>query len=347
MEEAPEAELDSVSQAGGFDWGADCSAGDGEFAQYVPYYATETVGPIPPRKRNVRIALTSPEDVDIQLIDTLTGTQIIAWPGGLLNGATFACATYQGVQYCYSGYNGSGGELGNEFIEIRGDTNRQLTMRVFGYAAGSAAVEYSWEAAPTCNEAGAGSFSQYVPHLNTATVGEIPAGKVNVRIDLRSTRDVDVQLFDGSTPIVRWPDGLLNGPTAGTVSYAGMTVAYSGYNGDGTGRGNEYIEVRGRVTRKLTMRAFGYAAGNATVNYQWGVGAGAACGSLGLPACGTGLVCKNGDDGDIAIDVPGTCHTESWCESEASAPDDCAGLIHIAVPGYWGCDTFQCVYRTL
>ena len=68
----------------------------------------------------------------------------IAWPSGLVNGASEECTTYEGVEYCYSGYNGDGVNLGNEWIRVNGTTNRELTMRAYGYASGNALVEYSW-----------------------------------------------------------------------------------------------------------------------------------------------------------------------------------------------------------
>ena len=56
-----------------------------------------------------------------------------------------------------------------------------------------------------------------------------------------------------------------------TAPYKEMTITYSGYNGDGTNYGNEFITVKGTVSTPLTMKAFGYAAGQATVEYAWGV----------------------------------------------------------------------------
>ncbi len=344
--EAGEPAVGSTAQAA-FDWGGDCSTGQGSFAQFIPQSVTTTIGDIPKRKRNVRIELQSDRDVDVQLIDKASGTEIIAWPSGLLNGPTEECTTFDQVEYCYSGYNGDGVNLGHEWIEVRGNTNRELAMKAYGYQSGDASVEYTWHAVDTCNEQGDGSFGQFIPHFEVANIGDIPANKVNVRIDLRSANDLDIQLFDGDVAIVKWPDGMLNGPSNDSVSYAGMNIVWSGYNGDGTGLGNEYIEIQGRVTRRLTMKAFGYAAGTAQVNYEWGLGTGVACGTFTTPPCGPGLMCKNGDTGKIEVDIPGACHTNDWCASDESAPDDCAHLIHIAVPGYWACtEEFTCKYET-
>ena len=90
---------------------------------------------------------------------------------------------------------------------------------------------------------------------------------------LSCENDVDIQLYDGETAIVMWPDGLLSGAGEDSVEYEGMTVHYSGYNGDGTGLGMEYIIVEGTVSVDLTMKAYGYAAGDAQVDYFWGLSA--------------------------------------------------------------------------
>ena len=138
----------------GFDWGGDCDSGSGSFSQSIGYAQTVEVGVVPAGKRDVFIRLTSEEDVDIQLIDEATGERIIHWPYALLNGSSEECDYYRGVRYCYSGYNGERGELGHEWIRVDGDTNRALIMKAFGYRAGNALVEYSWEAVPTCREKG-------------------------------------------------------------------------------------------------------------------------------------------------------------------------------------------------
>jgi hypothetical protein len=238
------------------------------------------VGEIPPSKNNVEISLDSVEDVDIQLIDKETGHEIIAWPNGDLNGASEECTTYEGVQYCYSGYNGdcstssngtNGCSYGKEWIRVTGATNRQLVMKAFGYAAGEASVDYSWDALPDCVDAGSGTFAQNILRNAIIDVGMIPEGKQNIKIELTSPEDVDIQLYDGDDALIKWPDGRINGPGVQNLTHNGMTITWSGYNGDGTNLGNEYIHIQGEVTADLTMKAFGYAEGNAQVDYAWGV----------------------------------------------------------------------------
>ncbi|MBW1877462.1 MAG: hypothetical protein JRJ84_03780, partial [Deltaproteobacteria bacterium] len=242
-----------------FDWGQDCEDGSGFFTQYVPYWSTDVVGQIPDDKRDVFILLDADDDVDVQLIDVSTGTEIIAWPSGILNGASPECQWWQGTQYCYSGYNGdqTSSGLGKEWILIQGNTSRVTEMRVFGYASGNALVDYDFSALPTCNEIGSGDFLQYIPYYDTVTVGDIPAGKTNIEIDLtaNSGRDVDIQIWDGATPVVMWPSGLLNGAGEESLDYRGTTITYSGYNGIDGNWGHERITVTGDLRADLTMKA--------------------------------------------------------------------------------------------
>jgi len=335
-----------------FDWGGSCESGDGSFAQSIPYRDTIDVGDIPVGKRGVVINLESAVDVDVQLYDKATGTAIIAWPNGLLNGPSEATTVYQGVSYRYSGYNGVDGELGHEFIEILGDTNRELVMRAYGYAAGQASVTYQWQAVPTCNEKGSGTFGQYVPYRNYVDVGAIPAGKANIAIELeeQSGRDVDVQLIDAENghEIIAWPNGDLNGASEETLTYRDMTITYSGYNGIGGNWGHERIEITGTTTVELTMKAYGYAAGNATVTYEWGIGAGLACGGTTnppLPPCADGLTCKLPS---LSLSMPGECHTDSWCLNDEMAFHHCGATLETPrTPGVWTCFEFQCQWREL
>ena len=55
-----------MPHADGFDWGDDCSDGNGSFSQYIAE-AIIRVGEIPAGKRNVYVELRSPADVDVQL----------------------------------------------------------------------------------------------------------------------------------------------------------------------------------------------------------------------------------------------------------------------------------------
>ena len=266
---------DSGGSTGGFNWGSACEGGSGQFSQPISYRDTVVVGDIPANKASVFIKLTSTEDVDVQLIDKATGHEIIAWPNGDLNGHSEACTSYEGVRYCYSGYNGTNGSLGNEWIRIEGTTNRLLTMRAYGYKAGDAIVDYSWSAPTGCVDAGEGSFQQEIVKDDIVEVGVIPAGKSNIKIQLTAAMDIDIQLYDGSTKLVAWAadgnHGMLSGAARQVLDYQGIKIVWSGYNGTDGQKGNEYIHIIGTVPSDFTMKVFGYEAGDATVDYAWGV----------------------------------------------------------------------------
>ncbi|HIA01280.1 MAG TPA: hypothetical protein EYN66_05135, partial [Myxococcales bacterium] len=226
-------EDEPTATPGGFDWGIACEGGDGSFNKYVEKKAKVEVGVLAKDRHGIYISLTSANDVDVQLIDKATGHEIIAWPSGDLNGAGEECTTYKGVEYCYSGYNGDGTNLGHEWIKVNGATNRELVMKAYGFKSGDALVEYEWNAPPAghCVDSGSGSFSQAITKNATVDVGVIPKGKKNVKVTLTSEADVDIQIYDGSQALVMWPSGILNGAGKASFIYEGMKITYSGYNG--------------------------------------------------------------------------------------------------------------------
>lgn len=240
-----------------------------------------TVGEIPRNIDGLYIQLRSDKDVDVQLYDGEDGTPIVKWAyysneAGILNDADKQSTNYRGMIIEWSGYNGDGTGTGNEYINITGQTTRQLLMKAYGYQAGFATVDYSWSGGQSSDcqipETGGDSFQQQILESAVVKVGDIPPGVNNLYIQLISDKDVDIQLYDqdNGTKIVVWPDGILNGPSMESTNYQGMSIEWSGYDGDGTGKGHEYIKITGETTRNLTMKAYGYRAGYATVDYSWG-----------------------------------------------------------------------------
>lgn len=72
--------------------------------------------------------------------------------------------------------------------------------------------------------------------------------------------------------------------------------------------------------------------------------AGDMCGGFGGFVCQPDHKCRFGES-QFSFPFPdaaGTCVSESYCDAAA----DCAGLIHIAVPGSWSCDANQCAWQT-
>ena len=124
--------------------------GSGNFTQVVLQNETTQVGTVPPDVQDVEITLQSATDIDVQLFGA-DGTPIIAWPSGLLPGAGFSQVTYNGMLIEWSGYSGVDGDAGHEFVRIVGGTTESLIMKVYGYAAGTAEVSYSWGTTPAKN----------------------------------------------------------------------------------------------------------------------------------------------------------------------------------------------------
>ncbi len=140
------------------------------------------------------------------------------------------------------------------------------------------------------NTGGSNSFQQNIIKDGVVEIGEIPKGVRNVEIKLTSNSDLDIQLFDKSdnTAIVQWPDGLLKGAYQETTTYNDLTYEWSGFGGDcpvynvdytptDCSYGNEFIKITGTSNRNLVMKAFGYQAGEAKVEYRWDGGQAEGC----------------------------------------------------------------------
>ncbi len=274
----------------GFDFGGNnegCEGGSGNFQQQIDDYNKDyekaiTVGTIPKGLKDIYISLKSDKDVDIRLYD-VNGKKIVHWPYGILNDKDKDSTTYNGVTVEYSGYNGDGTGLGHEYIKITGSTQNDFIMKAFGYKAGYAKVDYSWKGKENCSDnttpsvSGSGDFEQKIISKGIVTVGDIPPKVNNLYITLKANNDLDIQLYDkdNGTAIVKWSNipkdsGILFGDKKQSTDYKGMKIEWSGYNGDGTGKGHEYIKITGETTCNLTMKAYGYEAGYAKVHYEWG-----------------------------------------------------------------------------
>jgi hypothetical protein len=244
-------------------------SGSGNFQQQIEKNKVVEVGEIPAGLKNVVITLRSDEDVDIQLIDKTSGDEIISWPDGFLQDATRQTIRYRGLDIVWSGFDGDGTGLGHEYITISGWSNRDFIMRAFGYVAGYAEVDYSWE-----GNTGSGSFEQQIDLAAVVDVGEIPAGLENISVTLTSPEDVDIQLFDQTNDykVIGYPDGRFNEHDEEHWTYEGNDIEYSGYEGDQTitGWGHEWIRITNISNRAFFMKAYGWKAGYAVVDYSWG-----------------------------------------------------------------------------
>ena len=254
-----------------------CS-GEGSFSQHIQAYRGDydksiVVDTLPAGIEGLYIEVLSEKDIDIRLFGP-NNEKIIHWPSGQIHSATQETIAYQQSRLTYSGYNGTSGHRGNEFIQIEGTTPTPLRMEVFGYEEGDAIINYTWAGKKSCTPEvkGKGSFKQDIRKNQTSFVGTIPAQLENVEINLTSSEDIDIQFYaaDG-TAIVSWkPKGLLSGESAQSIDYHGMHIEWSGYHGVAGKKGHEYIRIIGMTTEYLTMKVYGYEAGTADVRYAWG-----------------------------------------------------------------------------
>merc|ERR1711981_209687 len=130
---------------------------------------------------------------------------------------------------------------------------------------------------------GKGKFTKKLKKDARATVGIIPANQNNVKVSLKSKRDVDLEVWGpfGKVAIVAWdckkynqlhktPTRCLDTDKKKSMKYAGATIVYSGYNGVGHKQGHEYIRIKGKSKEPLVIKAYAYQAGTAKVQYGWG-----------------------------------------------------------------------------
>lgn len=293
-----------TSAHAGFDWGAGCDGGTGTFSVNLTTAGQVVdVGFIPSGKWNVKVFLTSSSDVDIQIFDTEDistfpeGQAVVAWCpnpktcniGALGSSETAGTAQYKSMKIGYSGYGGTNGKPGKEYILVEGKTSTTLQMKAFAFVAGVAIVDYSWDRVqtPCCLGIGpcTGEFKMQVPKDESVLIGSIPIIKKNLRVQLYSPVDVDLQLYDvedkstftmgqaiiGYCETTGCNKGMLgnNDGSAESTRYKNRTYEYSGYDGVDGKKGNEYLLVQGISNTVLSMNAFGYAAGEALVSYSY------------------------------------------------------------------------------
>lgn len=133
------------------------------------------------------------------------------------------------------------------------------------------------------DDTGEGCFSSYLDASESTVIGVIPAGVTNVRIQLTSEVDVDLEIYDGSTygdnPIILYDsedsyfdvdDG---DPVSGHYPFEDsyLYISYSGWHGDGVSEGNEYIYIYGTLQNPILIAAYNYEDGaNIQVCYEYG-----------------------------------------------------------------------------
>ena len=254
-------------------------SGSGNFAKLVPQGDRVVIGKIPVGIKDLSIQLTAASDLHIELWDG--DVFVVGWEAdgvqALVYGETKVAGSYNDLEIIWSGWNGAGGNLGNESITLSGVTKNTFVMKVFGYESGNVNVAYSWVGAgvPGPTASGSGNFSKTVPHHDRVVIGTIPAGVDSLQIDLTSINDLDIELWDGETFVVGWQvdakKSLIYNSTAVSGVYNGVWISWSGWDGSNGQKGDEYIRISGTTQNDFLMKVFGYQEGQVNVEYSWGL----------------------------------------------------------------------------
>lgn len=108
-----------------------------------------------------------------------------------------------------------------------------------------------------------------VDQSETIDIGTIAAGSENVYIDLSSNADIDLELWAGGEALVGFGTGAeLDGSSESSFFWNGVEITYSGYSGDGSGTGEEYISIEGVVPEDLEVKVTGFDAGGGSVEWM-------------------------------------------------------------------------------
>lgn len=280
-----------LSALAGFNFGDLTQDGSGSFNQPISKGAFIDVGTVPVGVNNLTVSLKSTNDVDIQLWDIDSNKPIVGWNIGAMIGSfgIYEKTTYSGITVEYSGYNGDGTGLGNEYIKINGITKNRFLIKAYGYAAGNALVNYSWKGVSAISGYGSGNFNQYINKNSKAQLdGVIPSGITNLTISLSASDDIDIELYDANTGqfVVGWNGGIISSSSTINGIYKSDNITWSGWNGRAydygknisptnghippSEYGKEWIKIKGELKNSYIMKVFGYQSGNASVNYSWG-----------------------------------------------------------------------------
>ena len=186
----------------GFNWGAGCDGGNGTFnVNLTTVGELVEIGQIPSGKWNVRIYLTASSDVDVQIYDSndvtkfSEGKAVVAWCadaktcniGALGSDEGAGYAMYKHMRVGYSGYGGTGGMPGKEWISVEGVTTTNLIMKAYAFETGTAIISYKFDRVQTSKCLGltpfTGTFTLHVAKNSVVDIGEIPREKKNLQVN--------------------------------------------------------------------------------------------------------------------------------------------------------------------
>jgi hypothetical protein len=152
----------------------------------------------------------------------------------------------------------------------------------FFFSLSAKELQFNKNAYPT-----SGSFNFFIQDQSLKEVPiEIPSDANNIKITLKADKNIDLQLYnaDSGKAIVGWNIGALMGETSiySSIQYNGVTIEYSGYNGDcsqffgsytacskGASPGNEYITIKGMTKNRFKIKLYGQDHSNASLYYSW------------------------------------------------------------------------------
>ena len=98
-------------------------------------------------------------------------------------------AMYKHMRVGYSGYGGTGGMPGKEWISVEGVTTTNLIMKAYAFETGTAIISYKFDRVQTSKCLGltpfTGTFTLHVAKNSVVDIGEIPREKKNLQVNLR------------------------------------------------------------------------------------------------------------------------------------------------------------------
>lgn len=115
----------------------------GSFSAWVSSDQRAPAVELPAGADSIRIDLSAGSDLDIQLFDSRG--MVVGYPSGQIGTAGDVEENYRDLVIRYSGYNGTDGNAGREYLEIEGPLPESMTVAMFGYQAGHGELAYQWQ----------------------------------------------------------------------------------------------------------------------------------------------------------------------------------------------------------
>lgn len=111
--------------------------------------------------------------------------------------------------------------------------------------------------------------TKHVGYGDTIEFGHLTSGLSGIEIFLFSSVDADLKLTSGRFTIVDRYNAIISSAHEVVGNFNGDAILYSGYDGDSSSPGNEYIMVKEVSGNDYSIFVHGYASGDITVVYSW------------------------------------------------------------------------------